>query len=82
MAGDPMAAEFGTVAEWTAQVASQLGPAYAIPAGCRGSGRPAALEWLLAGLAGHASGRSSSTLSIPRAVRRPGCSACPSSRRT
>jgi SAM-dependent methyltransferase len=48
---DPMEAEFGTVAEWTAEVASQLGPDYAIPAACRGSGQPAALDWLLAGLA-------------------------------
>jgi SAM-dependent methyltransferase len=47
---DPMDAEFGTVAEWTAEVASQLGPDYAIPAACRGSGQPAALDWLLAGL--------------------------------
>lgn len=48
--GDPMAAEFGTVAEWTAEVASRLGRDYAIPAACRGSGQPAALDWLLAGL--------------------------------
>ena len=48
--GDPMAAEFGTVAEWTAQVAADLGPEYFIPAACRGSGQPAALDWLLAGL--------------------------------
>lgn len=48
--GDLMAAEFGTVAEWTADVASRLGPDYAIPAACRGSGQPAALDWLLAGL--------------------------------
>src|SRR5258708_39193311 len=49
-AGDPMAAEFGTVAEWTAEIASWLGPDYAIPAACRGSGKPAALDWLLARL--------------------------------
>ena len=49
-ADDPMTAEFGTVAEWTAEVASRLGPDYAIPAACRGSGKPAALDWLLAGL--------------------------------
>lgn len=47
---DPMAAEFGTVAEWTAEVASRLGPGYAVPAACRGSGQPAALDWLLTGL--------------------------------
>jgi len=45
-----MAAEFGTVAEWTAEVASRLGAGYAIPAACRGSGQPAVLNWLLAGL--------------------------------
>jgi SAM-dependent methyltransferase len=49
-ADDPMEAEFDTVAEWTAEVASALGPDYAIPAACRGSGQPAALDWLLAGL--------------------------------
>ena len=47
---DPMDDEFGTVAEWTAEVAAQLGPDYAIPAACRGSGQPTALDWLLAGL--------------------------------
>jgi SAM-dependent methyltransferase len=49
-AHDPMEAEFGTVAEWTAQVAADLGPEYLVPAACRGSGQPAALDWLLAGL--------------------------------
>ena len=48
---DPMAAEFGTVAQWTAQVAADLGAEYFIPAACRGSGQPAALDWLLARLA-------------------------------
>jgi len=47
---DPMEAEFDTVAEWTAQVAADLGPEYYIPAACRGSGLPVALDWLLAGL--------------------------------
>lgn len=47
---DPMAAEFGTVAEWTAEIAARLGPDYAIPAACRGSGQPSALDWLIAGL--------------------------------
>jgi SAM-dependent methyltransferase len=46
-----MDAEFDTVAEWTAEVAENLGPQYRIPAACRGSGRPSALDWLLAGLA-------------------------------
>ncbi len=44
---DPMEAEFGTVAEWTARVAADLGPEYYIPAACRGSGQPAVLDWLL-----------------------------------
>ncbi len=48
--GDPMVAEFDTVAEWTAEVAACLGPDYHVPAACRGSGQPAALDWLLAGL--------------------------------
>jgi SAM-dependent methyltransferase len=48
---DPMDAEFDTVAEWTAEVAESLGQQYRIPAACRGSGRPSALDWLLAGLA-------------------------------
>jgi SAM-dependent methyltransferase len=42
-----MADEFDTVAEWTAEAALALGPDFHIPAGCRGSGRPAALDWLL-----------------------------------
>ena len=48
---DAMDAEFDTVAEWTAEVAESLGPQYRIPAACRGSGRPSALDWLLADLA-------------------------------
>ena len=47
---EAMEAEFDTVAEWTAQVAVDLGPDYFIPAGCRGSGQPSALDWLLEGL--------------------------------
>lgn len=42
-----MSAEFDTVAEWTAEVARDLGPEFFIPAGCRGSGNPAALDWLV-----------------------------------
>lgn len=42
-----MSAEFDTVAAWTAQVARDLGPPFYIPAGCRGSGNPAALDWLI-----------------------------------
>jgi SAM-dependent methyltransferase len=48
--GDPMEAEFDTVAGWTSQVAVDLGPEYYIPAACRGSGQPAALDWLLRSL--------------------------------
>lgn len=44
---DPMQAEFDTVAGWTAAVAADLGPEFRVPAGCRGSGSPAALDWLL-----------------------------------
>jgi SAM-dependent methyltransferase len=44
---NPMQAEFDTVAAWTADVAVELGPDYYLPAGCRGSGSPAALRWLL-----------------------------------
>lgn len=44
--GEAMEAEFDTVAEWTAKVAVELGPEYHIPAGCRGSGSPVALDWL------------------------------------
>ncbi|UXA13481.1 class I SAM-dependent methyltransferase [Mycobacterium sp. SMC-8] len=44
---EAMEAEFDTVAEWTAELARDLGPEYHIPAGCRGSGNPAALDWLV-----------------------------------
>jgi SAM-dependent methyltransferase len=44
---DAMSAEFDTVAEWTAEVAVELGPDHHVPAGCRGSGSPAALDWLV-----------------------------------
>jgi SAM-dependent methyltransferase len=46
----PMDAEFDTVAEWTAEVAESLGPQYRVPAACKGSGQPSALDWLLANL--------------------------------
>jgi SAM-dependent methyltransferase len=48
--GGAMDAEFDTVALWTAQVARDLGPDYYVPAACRGSGQPAALDWLMSGL--------------------------------
>src|SRR4051794_9360238 len=41
-----MEAEFGTVAGWTEDAVRALGPEYAIPAGCRGSGSEGALRWL------------------------------------
>lgn len=44
---EAMEAEFDTVAEWTARVAADLGPEYHVPAGCRGSGSPNALDWLI-----------------------------------
>ncbi|MEO3756858.1 methyltransferase domain-containing protein [Mycobacterium sp. B14F4] len=44
---EAMEAEFDTVAEWTAEVAADLGPEYFVPAACRGSGSPAALDWLI-----------------------------------
>ena len=43
---EAMEAEFDTVAAWTEQAVRALGPEYAIPAGCRGSGSEAALRWL------------------------------------
>jgi SAM-dependent methyltransferase len=46
VADEAMADEFGTVASWTADAVEELGSSYAVPAGCRGSGSPAALRWL------------------------------------
>jgi len=42
-----MEAEFDTIAEWTAQAAANLGPEFHVAAACRGSGSPAALDWLI-----------------------------------
>ena len=44
---DSIDAEFDTVAAWTADVVAGLAPPDRIPAGCRGSGSPGALHWLL-----------------------------------
>lgn len=44
---DAMAAEFDTMAEWTAEACVRLGPDFYLPAACRGSGSPRALEWLM-----------------------------------
>ena len=38
--------EFSTLPLWTAEAVATLGPEYAVPAGCRGSGTPEALRWL------------------------------------
>ena len=46
MSEEPQAEEFDTVAAWTADAVEELGADYALPAACRGSGSPAALEWL------------------------------------
>jgi SAM-dependent methyltransferase len=46
LASEAMESEFGTVAGWTEQAVAALGPGYAVPAGCRGSGSEAALRWL------------------------------------
>lgn len=41
-----MESEFDLVAAWTEQAVEELGPDYAIAAGCRGSGSPSGLAWL------------------------------------
>jgi SAM-dependent methyltransferase len=41
-----LAAEFDVLAEWTAQAVLALGADHAIPAACRGSATPVALDWL------------------------------------
>ena len=43
---EAMQAEFDTMAAWTEEVVRDLGPDYAVVAGCRGSGSPAGLAWL------------------------------------
>jgi SAM-dependent methyltransferase len=43
---EAMEVEFGTVAGWTEEAVRALGPEYAVPAGCRGSGSEEALRWL------------------------------------
>lgn len=44
---DPLKAQFDTVAEWTADVAVDLGPDYFLPAASRGSGSPSTLRWFV-----------------------------------
>lgn len=48
---EEMKAEFDTVAAWTADAALALGPDHFLAAGCRGSGSPGVLRWLLDRLA-------------------------------
>ena len=43
---EAMVDEFDTVAWWTAKAVAELGDDHALPAACRGSGSPAALDWL------------------------------------
>jgi SAM-dependent methyltransferase len=47
---EAMEAEFDTVAGWTEEAVRALGPEYAVPAGCRGTGSEGALRWLAARL--------------------------------
>ncbi|MCW0213902.1 MAG: class I SAM-dependent methyltransferase [Pseudonocardia sp.] len=44
--GSAMEAEFDVVARWTREAVAELGPEHGIPAACRGSASPAALDWL------------------------------------
>lgn len=44
--GAAMEAEFDDVPGWTAEAVERLGPGHAVPAACRGSASPAALDWL------------------------------------
>lgn len=50
LADEAMEIEFDTVAAWTERAVRALGPEYAVPAGCRGSGSEGALRWLADGL--------------------------------
>jgi SAM-dependent methyltransferase len=43
---DAQEIEFDLLATWTEDAVNELGPEYAVPAGCRGSGSPADLAWL------------------------------------
>jgi SAM-dependent methyltransferase len=45
-APDAQEIEFDLLATWTEDAVRELGPEFAIPAGCRGSGSPADLAWL------------------------------------
>jgi SAM-dependent methyltransferase len=43
---DAQEIEFDLLATWTEDAVRELGPEYAVPAGCRGSGSPGDLAWL------------------------------------
>ena len=43
---DAQEIEFDLLAGWTEDAVGELGPEFAIPAGCRGSGSPSDLAWL------------------------------------
>jgi SAM-dependent methyltransferase len=43
---DAQEIEFDLLAGWTEDAVRELGPEYAVPAGCRGSGSPSDLAWL------------------------------------
>jgi SAM-dependent methyltransferase len=43
---DEMKDEFDTIPLWTVRAVEDLGPEYAVPAACRGSGSPQAQAWL------------------------------------
>lgn len=44
---DASTAEFDVMAGWTADAVAEVGADHAVPAACRGSGSPAALDWLI-----------------------------------
>lgn len=46
MTDDDLDPEFGAMARWTADAVAALGDDHAVPAGCRGSGSPAVLDWM------------------------------------
>jgi SAM-dependent methyltransferase len=43
---EAMVDEFDVLSAWTADAVEEAGPGHALPAACRGSGTPSALDWL------------------------------------